>query len=92
MVMRYHYSLGVGHTYSHDQAPVAVVDPPRQTHHNEEDEISNTGGQESASVPADGEEEDWGEQGWSREHDDGSDSQTDASDDELLLAMDEMYG
>lgn len=108
MMMRYHWGLGVGHTYAYQQAsPIAEVDDNM----NEEEEEDEVGGSNSghgtaqcnvnfafevsgSAPPSDSSDDgdDLDPKGWDTEEDDLEDGGMRHEDDDELLALDDMYG
>jgi hypothetical protein len=103
MLMRYHWGLGIGHVYSHGQRADAPAPPATQAVDDAFDNTADTSyaahevileGQDNDSNAENGElgfdnwEDDWVDEEYSEDEL----SQVDDEGDELILAMDSMYG
>jgi hypothetical protein len=103
MVVRYHLGLGVGHIYAHHQSSDAVHPSvaPQEQNNDEEVEVCTSGVSEGGTsgcdrmddgYSSDPDDEDWQDENEDESEDEGEDEIGNSSDDEEILAIDEMYG
>lgn len=89
--MRHHFGLGVGHIYGHHSTLTVPEDVNGAEEHLGELDPESLDGEEGAPGVSEGTAETSGEDS-DESHDRESEPDLDFTDDEELLAMDEMYG